>query len=51
MPLYQYKCLGCGRETEAFMKIDEACADGASWVCGEGNNDVFMDRHADKLEG
>ena len=51
MPLYSFKCDNCGRETEAFMKIDEACADGARWVCGEGNNEVFMDRHADTLEG
>lgn len=51
MPLYQFKCIECKRETEAFMKIDEACADGACWVCGEGNNDVFMDRWNDKLEG
>jgi len=41
MPLYQFRCEGCGRKTEAFMKVNEACGDNKSWVCGE-DQDTFM---------
>ena len=35
MPLYEYRCAGCGHEFEALVRVGEADREGCP-TCGEG---------------